>query len=246
MRNDVITRLAAANPVPHDGPIHAPEPLGVKRSWRPIMGAVVTLAALAAVVAATPAWALVRDVVPFWNQPVASPPDQRAFAELNVGAPSGMSPDVVAGETREVAHGTFGGMTRTLWVAPAKDGGFCFLWSPGGGGCNTGADPIPLGWVGMSFPQSLPGSQYAGMEWVAGFAMSPAVSDVVIRFSDGSSVHPELTWVSAPINAGFFAYSGKAGVAEIDAYDANGDLVKRATIQPAGQRGAFSKDQHQR
>lgn len=208
-----------------------------RKQRKPFLVAAVVAAALAGVMIATPAWALVRDVLPFWSQPVASQPDQRPFAELNVGAPSGMSPEVVAGETREVAHGNYGGTTRTLWVAPAKNGGFCELWQPGGGGCNTGPNLIRLGWTAISAPPNLPNSEYAGIEWIQGFAMMPLVSDVVIRFSDGSSVHPQIIWVSAPINAGFFAYDIPSNkqtsanhVTEIDAYDANGNLVKRDTI----------------
>jgi hypothetical protein len=67
--------------------------------------------------------------------------------------------------------------------------------------------------------------------------LSPSVSDVAIRFSDGSSIHPTITWVSAPINAGFFAYdvpqdqqSATDHVTEIDAYDANGNLVKSEPV----------------
>ena len=73
--------------------------------------------------------------------------------------------------------------------------------------------------------------------WVTGSAISPTVSDVVIRFSDGSSVHPHIVWVSAPINAGFFAYdipndqqSSEDHATEVDAYDQNGKLVSKDTI----------------
>jgi hypothetical protein len=233
--------LRAAAPLSSDTP--ADDQSGRRffgaRRRKSLLVVAVAAAALAAVMAATPAWALVRDVLPFWGQPVASQPDQRAFAELNIGAPSGMSPEVVAGDTREVAHGEYGGTTRTLWVAPAKDGGFCELWQPGGGGCTTGAILLPLGWTAMSFPRGFQGSQYAGTEWISGFAMMGTVSDVVIRFSDGTSVHPQIIWVSAPISAGFFfenvpSSSEQANVTEIDAYDANGKLVRRDAIPPMG------------
>ena len=244
----VIAGLERMLPLPDDSRADWADVLGragvvrAARRRRLALVAAFGAAALAAVLVATPARALVRDVLPFWNQPSASQPDQRAFAEMNVGAPPGMSPDVVAGDTREVAHGTFGGMSRTLWVAPTKDGGFCFLWSPGGGGCNSGTHRIALGWTALSATRAnVQGSQDAGFEWVTGFAMTPSVSDVVIRFSDGASVHPNVTWVSAPINAGFFAYdvpsneqSTSDHVTEIDAYDSNGNLVKSDPIQPTG------------
>jgi hypothetical protein len=220
-----------------DGPRERTARSGLRRTRPGLVAAVVAVAAVAATMAATPAWGLVRNVLPFWNQPHASKSDQLAFAELNIGAPNGMSPDVVSGDTRQVAQETFGGQTRTLWVAPAKDGGFCYLWSPGGGGCNTGPHQMPLGWSGLGVPQNLQGSPNPGLEWLSGYVLSPSVSDVAIRFSDGSSIHPTITWVSAPINAGFFAYdvpqdqqSTTDHVTEIDAYDANGNLVKSEPV----------------
>src|SRR5204862_45807 len=79
----------------------------------------------------------------------------------------------------------------------AEKGGFCSLWLPaGGGGCSTSGRPLSTGaLLRLGVP-----------EWITGDVISPAVSDVVIRFSDGSSLHPRIVWVSAPINAGFFAY----------------------------------------
>ena len=73
--------------------------------------------------------------------------------------------------------------------------------------------------------------------WVVGSAISPTVSDVVIQFSDGSSARPRIVWVSAPINAGFFAYdipadqqSSEDHATEVDAYDSNGKLVSKQTV----------------
>lgn len=48
MRDDVVTRLAAANPVPCDGPLHLPAPVRMRYSWRPVVGLVTAVAALAA------------------------------------------------------------------------------------------------------------------------------------------------------------------------------------------------------
>jgi hypothetical protein len=47
MSNDVIRRLAAANPVPHDGPLHLPEPVRARLSSRPLVAVAVAAAALA-------------------------------------------------------------------------------------------------------------------------------------------------------------------------------------------------------
>jgi len=208
-------------------------PLTSRRTRRRV--AVVVLAAaavLAAILAATPAWALVRDVLPFWAQPSAPQSVQLQFYSLNIGAPPGMSPRAAAGETREVGRFTFGGASHTLWVAPAKNGGFCSLWLPaGGGGCSTSGKPLSTGaLLRLGVP-----------EWITGDATAPEVSDVVIRFSDGSAVHPRIVWVSAPIDAGFFAYDVRPGeqsarrhVTAVDAYDRRGTLVQHQTFTDAG------------
>jgi hypothetical protein len=47
MTDELITRLAAANPVPHDGPLHVPEPARPRPTWKIALGVVVAIAALA-------------------------------------------------------------------------------------------------------------------------------------------------------------------------------------------------------
>jgi hypothetical protein len=195
----------------------APERRAHRR--RSLVVVLATAVVVAAILAATPAWGFVRDVLPFWAQPSAPQSVQVRFASLNLGAPRGMSPRARSGDTRELGQFVFGGMTHTLWVAPARNGGFCSLWLPqGGGGCSTAGQPLSTGAL-LNF--GIP-------EWITGDAMSPAVSDVVIRFSDGSAIHPRIYWVSAPINAGFFAYDVPNGkvVTGIDAYGPSGLLVR--------------------
>lgn len=201
---------------------------------RPLVWAFAAVVLLAAVVVATPAWGLVRGVLPFWDQPTAPQSVQVQFFSLNAGAPRGMSPQAVAGETREVGQFTLGGSARTLWVAPAKNGGFCSLWLPaGGGGCSTSGHPLS---TGALLRRGRPA-------WVTGDVIAPVVDDVVVRFSDGSTVHPRIVWVSAPIDAGFFAYDVPAGrqtsrvhVTAVDAYGRKGRLVAHQTFTdgPAG------------
>ena len=216
-----------------------------------LLAALGAAALVAAIMAATPAWAFFREILSFWDQPTAPRFVQLEFWSLNIGAPAGMSPRAVSGETRKVGRFTFGGATHTLWVAPAKNGGFCALWIPGGGGgCSTAGQPLSTGAV-LIFPHDpdqpartatrrsqIPTLERAGVpEWITGAALSPAVSDVVIRFSDGTAVHPQIVWVSAPINAGFFAYdvptdeqSSKDHVTRMEAYDRKGTLVRRQTF----------------
>ena len=56
---------------------------------------------------------------------------------------------------------------------------------------------------------------------VVGVVSSAEVSSVTVRFTDGTSVQPGISWVAAPINAGFFFYAIPPGktVAEVVAED---------------------------
>jgi hypothetical protein len=91
MNNDVIARLAAANPVPTDTPLHLPEPVRV-RSRR--LGVAVALAAAVAVPAAAFAGRLGDllgitnggTTVPTSNVLPGYPALDQAMQELNVGA----------------------------------------------------------------------------------------------------------------------------------------------------------------
>jgi hypothetical protein len=240
----------------------ADEKLTLQATRRParrrvLLVALAAVVVLTAILVATPAWALIREVLPFWDQPTAPRSVQVEFSSLNLGAPPGMSPQAASDDTREIGRFTFGGSTRTLWVAPAKNGGFCVLWLPrGGGGCSTAGLPLSTGAMlvlphAASEPAQTPftPSQVRTLmrkgvpAWITGDAISPAVREVVIRFSDGSVVRPRIVWVSAPISAGFFVFdvpndeqSSALHVTAVDAYDREGRLVKHQTFneRPGG------------
>jgi hypothetical protein len=218
---------------------------------RTLFSAIAATAVLVTVLLATPAWALVRDVLPFWNQPSAPSAVKVEFSRMNVGQPAGMSPQAVSGDSREIELATIGGETKTLWVSPATGRfDFCWIWGPNlAGSCGSSAQP--LGVLYTTIPPHDPsqpaqttnipansGYPENGVPlWVTGSAISPRVSDVVIRFSDGSSVRPHTVWVSAPINAGFFAYdipadqqSSQDHATTVEAYDQDGKLVSKQTI----------------
>lgn len=260
MRDDPITRLAAANPVPHDGPTRAPEARGHGRRRRRLtLGVVVAAGAIAVVLAATPAWALVRDVLPFWDQPSA-PASLIHFLSEDDG-PDGPQPDLA--NVREVLQADLGGLTYTLYVSPTKNPaylGYCAYWStngsPGFGECPNAKQDHPLvmdalpdlvhphdasqlpthdGWpVPPSGIHHL--AEHTVVDFFMGEAWSPTAR-VVVHFSDGTTAQPEITWVSAPIDTGFWAYqvpndkqSETDYVTEVDAYDANGKLLEQVPI----------------
>jgi hypothetical protein len=188
-------------------------------------------AAVVAVLVVAPAFGLIRGVLPFFDAPKAPHTVQVEFASMNTGAPAGMSPRAIATNTREIGQFSFAGRMHTLWVAPTKEGGFCFEWIGGWGGC-TAPTPDPLTWNGdLVLPPAVaatalpvPSKHVAGPispadpmarlkaqslavpTWISGYVNASDAQDVVIKFSDGASVHPQILWVSKPIGAGFFSY----------------------------------------
>jgi hypothetical protein len=233
----------------------------VRRRW-PLI-AMAAAAVLAVVLVATPAWALVRDVLPFFNQPSAPSSVMVNFSAAMDAPdiPPATSPQADAGNAREIMQANFGGETHTLYVAPVKNNQFayCEWWSGEFGSCpRAWADQSgPMGvFPNIVFPHDasqpaqpirvmLPPSEQLDLarhgvpDWLVVDVASPTVANVVIHFSDGTTVQPEITFVSDPINAGFVAYqvpndqqSATNHVTEIDAYDSNGNLIERQPLAP--------------
>jgi len=166
----------------------------------------VLAAILAAVVLiAAPALALRFGVIDFSNAEPASPRVVKQFSSLSEGAPKGMDPKAIPGETRLV--GEIGG--HTLWVAPTKPGGLCYEWSKASGGCDAlGTVPLSVSWASDQAPSSASSRSFQGVD---GFVHARWADDVEIKLDDGSSLHPEMLWISPPINAGFFFYRAPEG-----------------------------------
>jgi hypothetical protein len=164
--------------------------------------AIAAVLAVAALIVA-PALALRFGVIDFSSAEPASPHVVKQFSSLSEDAPAGMDPRVVAGEARLV--GEIGG--HTLWVAPTKPGGLCFGWSKGSGGCDKlGTVPLSVSWASDA-PLVSTSRPFA----VNGFAHARWADDVEITLDDGSTVHPEVIWISPPIDAGFFYYRSPDG-----------------------------------
>jgi hypothetical protein len=51
-----------------------------------------------------------------------------------------VAPNAVASQTRRVGSFNVGGTRRVLWVAPTRDGGYCYQLDPGFGGCRSKYD----------------------------------------------------------------------------------------------------------
>jgi hypothetical protein len=200
-------------------------------------------------IAVSPAFGVSYSFLPFLDAQEAPEEVQVEFARLQAGAPVGMDPRAIVSETRKILVSSFEGREHVLWVAPTLRGGFCYEWSPGFGGCNADGDQA-LSAIGALNP--VPGSRAAPPPpsgtsftpaydsvslWIAGY-VNRGVEKVVIRFKDGASVEPALTWVGAPIGAGFFAYDVPAAretstkrATSVEAVASDGSVVKSQMLR---------------
>lgn len=199
---------AARIPMDRLGSVSVSVPSRRRRGLRLLLAAVVLLA-VALLVA--PTFGIPVPTLNFFHVKKAPARVVKSFASLGVGAPPGMDPGVIAGQARKVAtfHASDG--AHTLWVAPTKQGGMCFEWTKGGGGCEKlGAAPLSVTWLARPFRlregQRFQGPPPEALTRIDGFIHAKYADAVEIRFQDGQVARPSLVWVSPPIDAGFFFY----------------------------------------
>ena len=207
----------------------------------------VVLAAAVVVLAATVtavALGLPGRVVDFFQAPPAPQSVKSFFAAHNAALPSGVDPMANVGEPRKIMTATFDAnhlppthpTVHTLYVAPRTSGGFCYLWTDYGGGCADAANAAK--------GKTVPAARLLGIAWLendyAGFVdgwVRGDASTVVAHFADGSSAAIPVTWVSAPISSGFFAYvvprahqTHADALTALVALDPNGKVVGKLTF----------------
>jgi hypothetical protein len=204
---------------------------GIRRRRR-VVGAAAVVAALLGILFATPAFGVLLDLigrttVPFSGKP-APTRVQRNFFDMSLSAPRGMGPHAIASQTRRV--GTVDG--RALYIAPTREGGFCWEAERSGGGCVTKRDRKLL--VGASLMQRRGGPLL--MRQVSGEVLTPAARAVEIEYGDGTTKEVPFLWVTKPIEAGFFAFmvpaahQTKARPRAVTILDAHGKLLAREPL----------------
>jgi hypothetical protein len=158
---------------------------------------------LVAILAATPAFGLRGQIVQLFSGDEPAPPEVvESFAQMDVAAPPGMAPGVIAGEAREVMRVQLStGKTWVMWVAPTRSGGFCMP-----SGCDR--DRVGRFAPGLSIPGpiSREGEILAPPVIFEGDTLIHGATTVEIRYQDGESARTSVVWVSPPIDAGFFVY----------------------------------------
>jgi hypothetical protein len=112
------------------------------RQRPPGVALVAAAVALAAAVTAV-AFGWPQGLIEFFSSPPAPAKVKNWFAAENVEAPRGMNPRAIPGQARKITTATFDvnhtnadhPSVHTLYVAPRRGGGFCYLWTNADGGC---------------------------------------------------------------------------------------------------------------
>lgn len=165
---------------------------------------VLPIAAAVALIGAGSAFALYRGGVDFLGAKPAperiqldfdSLRQQSAAASAQFGGPK-YTPE---GPAREVMRAQIAGEAQPLWVVPTTEGGFCYrlLFATS---CPDVRQRDPIGITGLA---SADGD---GFDWIAGPVSDGAVQEVELVYQDGERAKVPFVWVSAPIDAGFYAY----------------------------------------
>jgi hypothetical protein len=165
---------------------------------------------LGAVLVAPAALALRSTVVDFFQSEPASPRLVLDFARMDVGAPPGMENHVLYEQTRKIFERKLeSGKTLTLWVAPTKTGGFCeaLVGPRGGGGMGCLQKRVPVApTIAVQGTMSPDGVIRSGPVLVSGSVGMDKADTIELHYRDGDVDRQTLTWVSSPIDVGFFLF----------------------------------------
>jgi hypothetical protein len=170
-----------------------------------LLTAVAIMAVVFAVVAA--AYALGHPVIEFGKAPKGPRQVVNDFGRLTVGATPIY---VLPHQARRITSVRIDGKERVLWVAPMKQGGFCYQWSGLNGFQRSGL-------IGSCQASHNPGFSPTFFEWggilgqrgitiLGGSLKRAAAARIVIAYADGRTREIPFVWITAPINAGFFLY----------------------------------------
>ncbi len=226
--------LALANVMPE-------ERVTPRAGHRHLRYVVLAVTLVLAVLLATPAFGFrdrivdlfTREGQDFGGATVAPTIVQRDFREMTAGAPEGMDPQVLPLQTRLVARVQYEGVVRSLWAAPTRRGGFCFRVEDGYGGCQRNGGFLPAiapTVAGFTDPRT----GLTEIRHIGGTVTNRRIVALMIEFRDGLRVPVRFTYVSAPIEAGFFGYDvpeerrvRERGPTAVIGLDRNGEEVWR-------------------
>lgn len=207
---------------------------GFRRTWI----ALPLAAALAAILVGS-ALGLYGQVVDFFS---AEPAPERVvvqFGQMTARAKIDLGPRVAAEEARKVTDAAIRGERRALYVAPSPDGGFCWMWEKMSGSCGR-----TLGIFDPVNAVSLESRGHDGAAWILGHVLDPVVR-LEVELADSDRVEVPITWVSAPIDAGFFIYEApteRNPIISLVAHDEDGREVFRRDMPKTDPRWEAGPD----
>jgi hypothetical protein len=162
---------------------------------------------------------------------------RKQFEDLALGAPPGMDPQAIPSAMRRAGTFEVGGRNRALWLGPTRRGGFCYSLEGSGGGC-LGNEPLPPGRIGLSYQASSAPGDPVEAGPLQGWVLNPDAARIAITFEDKTTVDVPFTYVSAPIDAGFFVYDVPSANRRephrprvVTVFDAAGKELARETIR---------------
>ena len=225
---------------PDDWPLISTRARGNARRW-----ALATAAVLTAIVLSAPALGWHRTVMDWLDAEEAAPAVKLEFARLGVQAPPEHKLGIEHEQARTVTTVKSRGKSYVLSVAPTKNGGFCFWWADLTASCRQSRTP-PAGFRergAADFATFRLGTIWspdsAGViQSVAGNVIGPDAERLRAVYADGEVAEIPLSWVSSPIDAGFYLYFTPdrhrrpgAHMTALEATDGNGEVVARQTYK---------------
>src|SRR5207244_2965320 len=99
------------------------------------------------------------------------------------------------------------GRAHTLYVAPTRAGGYCWIFSGSMGSCRKvrlRPHLLSVGWI-------VGGGRPFYAKEIAGDTVARAARTLWLEYEDGSRTQIPFVWVSKPIDAGFFMVGIPAG-----------------------------------
>jgi hypothetical protein len=187
------------------------------------------LAAVVAVLAVGSAFAVYRDVIDFGQAEPAPEPIMLDFNRMGVRASIELGPRVIPDTARKVADFPVGGKSMPLYMAPTRDGGFCWRFAFTGSCGRVQPNQRPIGVV-VAESANAPGL-------IMGHVLDDRVVRIELRFKDGEQAEVRPIWISSPIDAGFYVYEVPrealrpgSRAETLIAFDADGDEIAKVTL----------------
>jgi hypothetical protein len=241
--SDVLELLARANPIPEGKQpemearasaladswrmrVAAATEAAPRRRWRP---AVVAISSALVLVVVGTALALRGHWLDHSKAESAPPRVFTEFAKLDRGAPPGVASGLVASESRRVLVVDNDLAKRTFWIAPNTRGRYCVVLHAGGVCEKLGPWPLSSVW-GVNGRRP---ADRRVMTVIYGDVNAKWVDSLLLRFADGDTARPPVTWVNTPVGGyGFFYYDvpaehrvGGHEATQLEALDARGNVV---------------------